>query len=224
MTRPLKKEKGMTGNHKKAVLGKKWCPAVNSITHTVPKEQDSEEWAKLVHTCSLTLVEQSDWVAIKVPVKLACTSARKMSLLLSLTSQHLTHSAISQSGPVAGSVFLSKMFWSLLSGTCFVIFLPWPHFQIMVLKYWKHACLFNIQVDFQALCHMNVRWLVWPPKTVYSKAQRRSATRAEKKKRLISVRLKWMLRSHKFKRNSTQFEKAVEIIDRTPTRHNTDYE
>lgn len=100
----------MTRNHKKAVLRKKWCPAVNSITHTVPEEQDSEEWAKLVHTCSLTLVEQSDWLAIKVPVKLACTSARKMSLVLSLTSQRLSHSAISQSGFVTGSPFLSLMF------------------------------------------------------------------------------------------------------------------
>lgn len=56
---------------------KKWCPAVNSITHTVTKEQDSKRRAKLVHTCSPTLVGQLDRRAIKVPVKLSCTSARK---------------------------------------------------------------------------------------------------------------------------------------------------
>lgn len=50
------------------------------------------------------------------------------------------------------------------------------------------------------------------------------ATAAKKKKKLMSVRLRWMLQSHKFKINRTQFGKAVEIIDRTTTPHNTEYE
>ena len=65
--------------------------------HPVAEEQDSKERAQLVHTCSLTLVEQSDWLAIKVPVQLASTSARKLSLLLFFTFQHLARSAVLQS-------------------------------------------------------------------------------------------------------------------------------
>lgn len=58
----------------------------------------------------------------------------------------------------------------------------------------------------------------------FSQLRGKGATGAEKKKRLMSGRLRWKLQSHKFKRNSTRFEKAVEIIERTPTPHNTDYE
>lgn len=58
----------------------------------------------------------------------------------------------------------------------------------------------------------------------FSQLGGKCTTGAEKKKRLMSVRLRWMLQSQKFKRNTTRFEKAAEIIERTPPPHNTDYE
>lgn len=73
--------KGATGKHTSRQCWKNWCPAVNSITHTATKEQDSKKRAKLECTCSPTLVGQLGRLAIKVPVKLARTSARKCHFL-----------------------------------------------------------------------------------------------------------------------------------------------
>lgn len=86
----------------------------------------------------------------------------------------------------------------------------------------QHSSLFS---DF--LLHEHE--VKWDFQALYAHCEWRSGklgekVGAKKKKKLMSVRLRWVLQSHKFKINRTQFGKAVEIIDRTPTPHNTGYE